>query len=62
MDKNGSRNTELMRFSIDQNTLYGPSDQVIARRTPNGKIEIVNEYELRSILAKDIDIVDYATG
>lgn len=62
LDKNGSRNTELMRFSTDQNTLYGPSDQVIARRTPNGKIEIVNEYELRSILAKDIDIVDYATG
>ncbi len=62
LDKNGSRSTKLIGFSTDQNTLYGPSGQVIARRTPNGKIEIVNESELRSILAKDIDIVDYATG
>ena len=62
LDKNRSRNTNLMRFSTDQNTLYNSSGWVIARRTPNGKIEIVNESELRSILAKDIDIVDYATG
>lgn len=62
VSKNEGRSTKLKGFSTDENTLFGSNGQVVARRTPNGRIEIVNETELRDILAKDINIIDYATG
>ena len=62
LEANGKRKPELDGFTIDANKLYSPSGQVIAERTANGKIKLFNEQELRNILSKDIDIVNYATG
>lgn len=62
LDRNGTRKPELAGFTIDNNKLYSPSGTAIAERSADGKIKLLNEAELRNILAKDIDIVDYATG
>ena len=62
LNKNKSLNKNLKDYSIDSNNMYDSSGRVIARRSSNGKIDLVNEQELRNVLAKDIDIVDYATG
>lgn len=62
LDKNKILNRHLRQYSTDANTLYDSSGRVLARRSQDGKIEIFNEQELRNVLSKDIDIVDYATG
>ena len=41
---------------------YDELGRIIARRSDDGKITVVNDQSLRNILSKNIDIIDYATG
>lgn len=60
--KNTSGLYSLRGLTVSGDKIYGSNGQVVARRGANGKIEIINEMELRASLAEDINITDFKTG
>lgn len=60
--KNAPRDYTLNDFTINDGQLFSPNGSIIAKRGADGKIELLNETELRNLLSKNIDIVDYNTG
>lgn len=62
ISKNKERVGELGNFQVDGDKLFGPSGALVAERGANNQIKLANETELRNILSRNIDIVDYNTG
>lgn len=50
------------RFRVEDGTIVDSFGNIVASKGENGKINIHNGVQLRNLLQKDIDIIDYKTG
>lgn len=50
------------KFRVEDGTIVDSFGNIVASKGENGKINIHNDVQLRNLLQKDIDIIDYKTG